>query len=131
MRVFHEVGIEVDLTGQLYCCKKGFEKEEIAKKKFRAVSTINNQLQKLFSEFGVKNGRQLCKIYYERLKELGVSFDYEPMIKSAIACCLLCILCLDGHFEMRRLRTFRSRPNIELSYKTRTRTRGRDIPFAA
>lgn len=132
MRVFHEVGLEADITGQLYCGPDGLEKEEIAERKFRAVSTINNQLQKLFSVFGVKNGRQLCKIYYERLQEMGVPFDYQPIIRSAIACCLLCVLVLDGHFEMRRQRTSsRTRTNIELTARVKTRARGRDIPLAA
>lgn len=128
-RILTELTPECEITAQMYV--SGYEKKEIASIKCRALSTINNQLQEAFRILHVRNGRELAKKLYERLSGVNLTMDFSDVGRAIVACCLLCVLCLDGHFEMRRLRAFRSRPNIELSYKTRTRTRGRDIPLAA
>ncbi len=128
-RVLTELTQECEYTAQMYAL--GYEKKEIASIKCRALSTINNQLQEAFRILHVRNGRELARKLYERMSGISFTMDFSPAIRAGITCCLLLVLCIDGHFEMRRLRTFRSRPNMELSYKTRTRTKGRDIPFAA
>ena len=128
-RVLTELTQECEYTAQMYAL--GYEKKEIASIKCRALSTINNQLQEAFRILHVRNGRELARKLYERMAGISFTMDLSPTIRAGITCCLLLVLCIDGHFEMRRLKTFRSRPKMELSYKTRTRTKGRDIPFAA
>lgn len=107
-------------------------KKEIAGLKKRAVSTINNQLQTAFLILGVRNGRELALKLAERLSGIRLTFDFSPVARSAVACCLLLILILDSHFEMRRQRIrTRSNVNVELVARSRTRVRGRDIPLVA
>lgn len=128
-RVLTELTPECEVTVRMYA--QGYEKKEIASMKCRALSTINNQLQTAMRILNVRNGRELAKKLYERISGISFTMDFSPAIRAGITCCLLLVLCLDGHFEMRRLRTFRSRPNMELSYKTRTKARGKDVPLAA
>ena len=45
-RVFTELTPECEITARMYA--QGYEKKEIANLKCRAVSTVNNQLQKAF-----------------------------------------------------------------------------------
>lgn len=130
MNVFTELTPECDLTAQMYAA--GYEKKEIASLKHRAVSTINNQLQTAMRTLRVRNGRELAIKLAERLSGIRLTFDFSPVARSAVACFLLLILCLDNHFEMRRQRTrTRTNVNVELTCRTRVRARGRDIPFAA
>lgn len=128
-RVLTELTPECEITARMYA--QGYEKKEIASIKCRALSTISNQIQTAMGVLNVRNGRELATMVYERITGLKFTMDFSPAIRAGITCCLLLVLCLDGHFEMRRLRIFRSRTNIELSYKTKTRTRGRNIPLAA
>ena len=128
MEVFTELTPECDITAQMYAA--GYEKKEIAGLKKRAVSTINNQLQTAFLILGVRNGRELALKLAERLSGIRLTFDFSPVARSAVACCL--ILILDSHFEMRRQRIrTRSNVNVELVARSRTRVRGRDIPLVA
>lgn len=128
MEVFTELTPECDLTAQMYA--SGYEKKEIASLKHRAVSTINNQLQTAFLVLGVRNGRELALKLAERMSGVRLTFDFSPAVRSAVACVLLIILCLDSHFEMRRQRTrTRTNTNVELIARTRVRARGRDIPL--
>lgn len=128
MKVFTELTPECDITAQMYAA--GYEKKEIAILKHRAVSTINNQLQTAFLILGVRNGRELALKLAERISGIRLTLDFQQCMKSAIACALLIILCMDNHFEMRRqrIRTC-SNANVELIARIRTRTRGRDIPL--
>lgn len=48
-RVFTELTPECEITARMYA--QGYEKKEIANLKCRAVSTVNNQLQKAFGCF--------------------------------------------------------------------------------
>lgn len=128
-RILTELTQECEYTAQMYAL--GYEKKEIASIKCRALSTINNQLQEAFRILHVRNGRELARKLYERMSGISFTMDFSPAIRAGVTCCLLLVLCLDGHFEMRRLRKFRPRPNMELSCKIRTRAKGRDIPFAA
>ena len=93
-RVFNELTPECEITARMYA--QGYEKKEIADLKCRAVSTINNQLQKAFEILHVRNGRELATMLYERL---------------AIACCLLCVFSItfyqDFHSDMRRAKRIR------------------------
>lgn len=73
-RVLTELTPECEVTAQMFI--SGMEKEEIAEAKCRAFSTINNQLQKAFQILNVKNGRQLCKKFYERLSGVEYTFDF-------------------------------------------------------
>ena len=126
MEVFTELTHECDLTAQMYAA--GYEKKEIAEMKHRAVSTINNQLQTAFLILGVRNGRELALKLAERMSGIRLTFDFSPVLRSAVACVLLIILCLDGHFEMCRQRTrIRAKTNVEFITRARIRTRGRNI----
>lgn len=128
MEVFTELTPECDITAQMYAA--GYEKKEIAKIKCRAVSTISNQLQTAFEILGVRNGRELAIKLAERVSGIRVTLDFTPAMRSAVACCLLLILILDNHLEMRRQRIrTRSNTNVELIARTRVRARGRDIPL--
>lgn len=127
-RVLTELTPECEYTAQMYAA--GYEKKEIASLKCRAVSTINNQLQTAFEILHVRNGRELAIKLAERLSGVKINLDFSPTIRANVACCLLLVLVLDGHFEMRRQRTSsRTRTNIELTARVRTRARGRDIPL--
>lgn len=127
-RVLTELTKECELTVQMYI--SGLEKDEIANLKCRAFSTINNQLQTAYKIMKVKNGRELCRKFYERLSGVEFTFDFSPVMQTAVACCLLLILVLDSHFEMRRQRIrTRSNVNVEIIARSRTRVRGRDIPL--
>lgn len=129
-RVLTELTPECEITARMYA--QGYEKKEIANLKCRAVSTINNQLQKAFEILQLRNGRELATLVFERISGVSLTMDFSPAMRAGITCCLLCVLILDGHFEMRRQRTSgRTRTNIELTSRVRTRTRGRDIPLAA
>lgn len=126
MEVFTELTPECDITAQMYAA--GYEKKEIASLKHRALSTINNQLQTAFIILGVRNGRELALKLSERMSGIRLTFDFSPAVRSAVTCCLLTILILDGHLEARRQRTrIRSNANVELIARVRTRTRGRNI----
>lgn len=128
MEVFTELTPECDLTAQMYA--SGYEKKEIAEMKHRAVSTINNQLQTAFLILGVRNGRELALKLAERVSGIRLTFDFSPAMRSAVACCLLIILCVDSHLETRRQRTrTRSNTNVEITCRSRIKTRGRDILF--
>lgn len=128
MKIFTELTQECDITAQMYAA--GYEKKEIANIKCRAVSTINNQLQTAFEILGVRNGRELAIKLAERVSGIRLTFDFTPAMRSAVTCCLLLILFIDNHFEMRRQRIrTRSNVNVELVARSRTRVRGRDIPL--
>lgn len=109
MRVFHELTTECDITTQLYAY--GYEKKEIAEMKFRASSTINNQLQTSFIILGVRNGRELARKFYSRLSSLGVSVDYKPQVKSFISCCLLFLVITSMFNQIEYQRPARTRTN--------------------
>lgn len=64
-RVFTELTPECEITARMYA--QGYEKKEIANLKCRAVSTINNQLQRAFDVLQVRNGRELATMLYERI----------------------------------------------------------------
>ena len=128
MKVFIELTPECDITAQMYAV--GYEKKEIAVLKHRAVSTINNQLQTAFLILGVRNGRELALKLAERISGIRLALNFSPAMKSAIACILLIIICLDGHLDMKRQRIrIRSNANVEFIARIRARTRGRDIPL--
>lgn len=83
MRLFLELTPECDNTTQEYA--KGGEKKEIAQKKFRAVSTINNQLQTAFLILGVRNRSELSLKYAERLTGMKIT---GFILSAAIICCM-------------------------------------------
>lgn len=104
-RVLTELTPECEVTAQMFI--SGMEKEEIAEAKCRAFSTINNQLQKAFKILNVKNGRQLCKKFYERLSGVEYTFDFSPIMRSAVACCLLCVFSFSLYHEQSAMRRTR------------------------
>ena len=107
-RVLTELTPECEITAQMFI--SGMGKEEIAEAKCRAFSTINNQLQKAFQILDVKNGRQLCKKFYERLSGIEYTFDFSPAMRSAFACLLLCVFGLSLYHEqsdMKRVKRIR------------------------
>lgn len=63
-RVFTELAPECEITARMYA--EGYEVKEIAQIKCRAVSTINNQIQKAFQVLKVRNGRELSTLFHKR-----------------------------------------------------------------
>ncbi len=90
-RVFNELTPECEITARMYA--QGYEKKEIADLKCRAVSTINNQLQKAFEILHVRNGRELATMLYERLAGMKFTMDFPP-INSPFCYRLLFIMCV-------------------------------------
>ena len=81
-RVFTELTPECEITARMYA--QGYEKKEIANFKCRAVSTINNQLQKAFEILHVRNGRELATMLYEtdsRCEAHDGFFAYSPCVR--------------------------------------------------
>ena len=86
-RVFTELTPECEITARMYA--QGYEKKEIAKFKCRAVSTINNQLQKAFEILHVRNGRELATMLYERIAGVRLTKDFSPIVSVYVTCNLL------------------------------------------
>ena len=91
-RVFNELTPECEITARMYA--QGYEKKEIADLKCRAVSTINNQLQKAFEILHVRNGRELATMLYERIAGVKLTMDF----------CLLCVFSLSLYHEQGEMR---------------------------
>ena len=89
-RVFTELTPECEITARMYA--QGYEKKEIANLKCRAVSTINNQLQRAFDVLQVRNGRELATMLYERIA--GVKFTMDFFTYHSYIRCLWFIMCL-------------------------------------
>lgn len=107
-RVLTELTPECEITARMYA--KGFEKKEIASIKCRAISTINNQLQKAFEVLHVRNGRELATMLYERMSGMKVTMDFSPISRVVVACCLLGVFFISLYHEqgdMRRSRRSR------------------------
>ena len=89
--LFPELRDECDKSVQYFC--SGDEKKEVADRKIRALSTVSNQIQKAIEDIGARNGRELAlKMAFkivEKLLNVKVTFDICPVVRSAIACCLL------------------------------------------
>ena len=84
-RVFNELTPECDITAQMFAL--GLEKKEIADKKCRAPSTINNQIATAYKELDVRNGRELTIKYFERI----TGRDLREQGRSLLSLILLCI----------------------------------------
>lgn len=110
-RVFNELTPECEITARMYA--QGYEKKEIANLKCRAVSTINNQLQRAFEILNVRNGRELATMLYERIA--GMKFTMA--IRSAVAFCLLCIFSFSLYHEQGDMRRGR-RTRVERIERT-------------
>lgn len=89
-RILTELTPECEITARMYA--QGLEKKEIASMKCRAISTVNNQLQKAFEILGIKNGRELATILYQRISGIKLTMDFSPTMRASIACCLLCVV---------------------------------------
>lgn len=63
-RVFMELTPECEVTARMYA--EGYEIKEIAAIKCRAISTINNQVQRAFKILNVRNGRELATLFHKR-----------------------------------------------------------------
>lgn len=102
-RILIELSRECEITARMYA--QGYEKKEIADMKCRAVSTINNQLQKAFEALKVRNGRELSTIIHERLSGIKLTMDFAPIIRSALAVCFIGVFsitfCPDFKADMR------------------------------
>lgn len=118
-RVLTELTQECELTAQMYI--SGLEKKEIASLKYKAVSTINNQLQEAFKKLNVKNGRELCRKFYERLSGIEFTFDFSPVARTAATCCLFFVLVVDYHCEKVRLRNTKTISRVEIVFRSRAR----------
>ena len=101
-RVFTELTPECEVTARMYA--QGYEKKEIANIKCRAVSTINNQLQKAFDILHVRNGRELATMLYERIAGVKLTMDFSPTVRMSVAYSLLCIFSLSLYHEQSEMR---------------------------
>lgn len=115
-RVLTELTPECEVTARMYA--QGYEKKEIANLKCRAISTVNNQLQKAFEVLQVRNGRELATILYERISGMKFTMDLTPAARTAAACCLLCVFSLSLYHEQSDMRRAR-RTGIETIERTR------------
>lgn len=107
-RVLTELTPECEVTARMYA--QGYEKKEIASMKCRALSTINNQLQEAFRILRIRNERELATMFYERMTGMKFTMDFAPVVRSAVACCLLCLFSFSLYHEqsdMRRVRRTR------------------------
>jgi len=77
-RVFTELTREVDYSAQLYALGK--EVKEIASLKFRAISTVNNQIKKAFEVLGVRNGRELSILYAQRVTKMIIMIFFLSLV---------------------------------------------------
>lgn len=114
-RVFNELTPECEITARMYA--QGYEKKEIADLKCRAVSTINNQLQKAFEILHVRNGRELATMLYERIAGVKLTMDFSPTVRASVACCLLCVFSLSLYHEQGDMRRGR-RTRVERIERT-------------
>lgn len=101
-RVLTELTPECEVTARMYA--QGYEKKEIASMKCRAISTINNQLQKAFEVLQVRNGRELATMLYERITGAKFTMDFSPVGRAVVACCLLCVFSLSLYHEQSDMR---------------------------
>ena len=92
MRYLVELTPEEEITSLLYA--QGFEKEEIAEMKCRALPTINKQLQESFAKMAVKNGREFATKIHERISGAKLTFSFERKTRTLVTMCLLCIFSL-------------------------------------
>ena len=119
-RVLTELTPECELTTQMYI--SGLEKEEIAEIKCRASSTINNQLQKSFQLLSImqsiKNGRQLCRRFYERISGIEFTFDFSPVVRASTAWIFIGIFSFSLFHEQGDMRRSR-RTTVETSVRAR------------
>lgn len=108
-RILTELTPECEITARMYA--QGYEKKEIASMKCRALSTINNQLQEAFRVLRIRNGRELATMLHERMAGMKFTMNFSPFIRSAVACCLLCVFSISFykgfHSDMRRERRIR------------------------
>ncbi len=68
-RIFTELTPECEITARMYA--EGYEIKEIAAMKCRAISTINNQIQKAFRALNVRNGRELATMFHRKERSLN------------------------------------------------------------
>lgn len=101
-RVLTELTPECEITARMYA--QGYEKKEIANLKCRAVSTINNQLQKAFEVLQLRNGRELATLVFERISGLSLTMDFSPVGRAVVACCLLCVFGISFYHEQGDMR---------------------------
>lgn len=87
-RIFTELTPECEITARMYA--QGYEKKEIANLKCRAVSTINNQLQKAFEILHVRNGRELATMLHERISGINLlwTFRLSCVLRLLVVCCV-------------------------------------------
>jgi DNA-binding CsgD family transcriptional regulator len=127
MRVFTELTPECDATAQMYA--SGMEKKEIARRKFRAKSTISNQLQTAFEVLKVRNGRELSIKLAERLTGVSLKLDFSGVGKP-LACALLAATILNLGNVRPRIQAFDGqRTRTVETARARTRGDGLDVPF--
>jgi hypothetical protein len=94
----------------------GLEKKEIAQKKFRALSTIGNQLQTAFTVLHVRNGRELAMKMAERLT--GAQLIDWGEKRAIIATFFLLIICINIRFEAGQQRV-RERYRTEITRRAK------------
>ncbi len=121
-RILTELTPECEITARLYA--QGLEKKEIANIKCRAVSTVNNQLQKVFETLKIRNGRELATMIYERITGLQFTMDLTPAMRSVVACCLLCIVSFSIWHDLGDMR--KTKIKIETRNGTKSREGGAD-----
>lgn len=121
-RILKELTPECEITARLYA--QGLEKKEIADIKCRAVSTVNNQLQRAFEVLKIRNGRELATMIYERITGLKFTMDFSPTMRAVVACCLLCVVSFSLFHDLGDMR--KSKTKIEIKNGTKSREGGAD-----
>ncbi len=113
-RLLPELSISEERVARHFA--SGLEKKEIAVLFYRAISTINNQLQAVFLKLDVRNGRELAIVIAERMTNKEIK-------KTITALSILCMFSIHGLCENQR------RPGNSRSARTNTiarvRIRGR------
>lgn len=105
-RVFTELSEREDIVAQLIA--KGFEAKEVAQLLFKSVATVRNQMQSIYLKLDIRNRSELSIKLMERIFNVKLTMDLSPIVRSMIACCLLCIFSItfyqDFHSDMRMAR---------------------------
>ena len=74
--------------------------------------------KKAFKILHVRNGRELATMLHERISGIKFTMDFSPIMRSAVACCLLCVFSLSIYHEQSDMRRSR-RVRIEIMERVR------------
>ena len=105
-------------VADLYAC--GHTKKEIAMKRGRSLSTVNNQISRLFEKSNVRKDTEFTTWYF--CTRFHISYDLLPIHRSFISIALLILITLSVLFEtnpLYRARASRQKSRTELVRRIR------------